>query len=95
MDKKNLRYSYKAIKTLRKEGLDPYKLADTLGEIGEDTDKLEATYIKLYWGGRLHETPGLSLEQAAAEMEEFEPGEFYGHVNAAYRRAFEVSGGDK
>lgn len=91
---KDLRYTYKTIKRLRRDGVDLYDLPGMLDKVGDDIAKLDELYTRLYWAGRLHESPKLAVEKAEEELEDVSPAEFYNHVNRAYRKCFSPSSGD-
>jgi len=86
---KNLRLHNRAVRRLKEaHGIDLY--SNGLAAVDLQAEGL-APFVKIYWAGRLHESPDLTLEAAQDESDEFTAGELMTAVTAAVRNAFGVT----
>ena len=85
---KNLRLHNRAVRRLQEaHGIDLY--SNGLAKLNTETGL--APFVKIYWAGRLHESPEITLEQAQEEVDELTAGELMAAVTGAVRSAFGVT----
>jgi hypothetical protein len=85
-----LRLTNRALRRLEEaHGIDLYN--GGLADVDLKAEGL-APFVKIYWAGRLHEQPNLTMEQAQADADDMTPGELMNACNEAVKAAFGITG---